>query len=182
MCWSGCLLLFLFCFVCLLRARSRSLLTEVPSYPPVGCRACTVWCRAHGSRVSLQLRFVSLKSAATMPLPLPYACACETLCPRCCAHAAAHPECARHDQANLGVCLRAKFCFHLWTVGQYTKQKWAPNRITSAGSPWRGLGRPVRAGGGAVKTYMYGTWVTIQKGTLSLTVKVQVPTRDRRVG
>ena len=42
--------------------------------------------------MSLQLRFVSLKSAATMPLPLPYACACETLCPRCCAHAAAHPD------------------------------------------------------------------------------------------
>ena len=38
------------------------------------------------------------------------------------------------------------------------------------------------AGGCAVKTYMYGTWVTIQKVTLSLTVKVQVPTRDRRVG
>ena len=51
-----------------------------------------VGCRAHGSRVSLQLRFVSLKSAATMPLPLPYACACKTLCPRCYAHAAAHPD------------------------------------------------------------------------------------------
>ena len=29
-----------------------------------------------------------------------------------------------------------------------------------------------------MKTYMYGTWVTIQKVTLSLTVKVQVPTRE----
>ena len=87
----GACCFFLFCSVCLLRARSRSLLTEVPSYPPVEAVE-RVGCRAHGSRVSLQLRFVSLKSAATMPLPLPYACACKTLCPRCYAHAAAHPD------------------------------------------------------------------------------------------
>ena len=64
--------------------------------------------------VSLQLQFVSLKSAATMPLPPPYACACKMLCPRCCAHAAAHPDAhamIRPISAR-GVCLRAKFCFH----------------------------------------------------------------------
>ena len=101
--------------------------------------------------MSLQLRFVSLKSAATMTLPLPYACACETLCPRCCAHAAAHPD--AHAMIRLiwefvselsfaSTCgLVVSRSVHKIKMGSGLNHvRWFPLA--------RGLGRPVRAGGG----------------------------------